>query len=185
MIGAPRAPTADGIWDARHVGTDARRVVTIRPASPDNASAVSRIYAESSNAAFEAYQPARVVTDELVARWAADLSSPRHDWWVAEAEGSAVGLAGVGPSRDPVGPRVGELDTIAVTPAMWRRGVGRRLMQVANARLDELDYDEAVLWTWRDYDPGYSFYRSLGWMLTDRSRDNEHQICFRRPRGQA
>ena len=66
-----------------------------------------------------------------VARWARDLVSGPVAWWVAESGTSILGLAGTGPSRDPIAPDLGELDTIAVSPSAWRRGVGRRLMEAA------------------------------------------------------
>jgi len=47
----------------------------------------------------------------------------------------------------PVDPAIGELDTIAVLPAAWRRGAGRALMTAVHAALDEQGYERAVLWT--------------------------------------
>ena len=159
-----------------------RPAIAIRAASPDDAPDVARIYVESSNAAFTAYQPHRVLSDELVVRWAGDLGADHHRWWVAESHGVLVAVAGIGPSRDPVAPRLGELDTIAVVPTMWRRGVGTALMWLANEALDADGYESAVLWTWRDYQAAYEFYRSVQWEITDTTRDGGRQVCFRRDR---
>ena len=94
---------------------DTRSGLTIRSASAADAEVVVRIYIDSWNASFGELlsQADRTVTPELVARWRRDLSRPvPHRWWVAERSGSIVGGAGIGPSRDPVDPSIGELDSI-------------------------------------------------------------------------
>ena len=58
----------------------------------------------------------RVLDPEQVARWSRDLDAGRVQWWLAESGGSVVGFVGTGPSRDPIDPDLGELDTIAVAP---------------------------------------------------------------------
>ena len=168
------------IWDAQYVTLLPGTEVTIRPATAADATVAAAIYVESSNAAFRPYQPDRVLSPELTARWAADLTSEAQRWWVAELNETVVGVAGIGPSRDPVCPHVGELDTIAVRTNLWRRGVGTALIGVVNDALDNSTYAEAVLWTWRDYEQGYTFYRSAGWELTDMTRDGGRQVCFHR-----
>jgi GNAT superfamily N-acetyltransferase len=78
-----------------------------------------------------------------------------------------------------VDPALGELDTIAVDPPYWRHGVGTALVQKA---VDELrsDYDEAILWTLANYPRGQNFYARTGWTLTGVTRDNGHQVSYRR-----
>jgi len=52
-----------------------------------------------------------------ILRWRTALASRfLSRWWVAERDGSIVGLIGIRPSRDPIDPTLGEVDTIAVDP---------------------------------------------------------------------
>ena len=105
--------------------------LTIRSATPADVDDVTRIYIDSWNAGYGELlsQADRTVTPDLVERWSHDLARPvPHRWWVAERMGSIVGVAGIGPSRDPVDPQLGELDTIAVDAPYWRTGIGRTLM---------------------------------------------------------
>lgn len=90
-------------------------------------------------------------------------------WWLAERDHSVVGFAGTGPSHDPIGPGLGELDTIAVAPSAWRRGAGRHLMHAALDDLLDAGYREGILWTLADYERGREFYRPPGGALPARS----------------
>jgi len=155
----------------------------IRPAVPDDAEAVARIYIDSWNAGFGELmsQPNRTVTTELVERWRHDLAQPTpHRWWVAQHEGSIVGFAGIGPSRDPVDSQLGELHAIAIDPPYWRKGIGRALISLALQHLVSDGYREAVLWTVEGYERGIAFYEAMGWSRDGGVRDNGRQIRFRR-----
>jgi ribosomal protein S18 acetylase RimI-like enzyme len=134
------------------------------------ASAASAASADSQPAATSARTRTgpRVATTPRVARW-----------WVAARCGAIAGFVGIGPSRDPVDPELGELDTIAVDPAHWRSGVGTALMRTALGALDDDGYREAILWTLADYDRGQRFYLSTGWTPDGGTRDNGHQVSFR------
>src|SRR5215203_5474330 len=102
---------------------------TIRTASASDASSIARIYVDSWNTGFTGLMPARQLTTELIARWERDITMPfPQRWWVAETDTALVGFVGIGPSRDPIDPALGELDTIAVAPVYWRRGIGRALL---------------------------------------------------------
>jgi GNAT superfamily N-acetyltransferase len=141
---------------------------------------VARIYIDSWNEGFGALMPARTLTPEVVARWERDLTvSPRRHWWVAEVNEVIVGLIGICPSRDPLDPNLGELDTIAVDPAWWRAGVGRALMAVALRALEAAGYREAVLWTLANYAQGQRFYEATGWRVDGGVRDEGRQVCYR------
>ena len=109
-------------------------------------------------------QPNRTVTPDLLRRWKDDLAQPvPHRWWVAEHEGSIVGLVGIGPSRDPVDPELGELDSIAVDPPYWRKGIGKALISLALQHLVSDGYREAIVWTVEGYERGIAFYEAMGW----------------------
>jgi GNAT superfamily N-acetyltransferase len=154
---------------------------TIRRAGAADAPIVARIYVDSWNVGFEGLMPARELTTELVARWERALVAPvPHRWWVAEAGGSLAGFAGIGPSRDPIDLDLGELDTIALDPAWWRRGIGSALMAVAVGWLRVDGYREAVLWTLAGYQRGQRFYEAVGWRLDGGVRDEGRQVRYRR-----
>jgi N-acetylglutamate synthase-like GNAT family acetyltransferase len=124
--------------------------------------------------------PPRVLNREQVARWSRDLNAGPVQWWVAESGESVVGFAGTGPSRDPIDPDLGELDTIAVAPSAWRHGVGRRLMDSALADLRGAGYRDGILWTLAGYEQGRKFYEATGWRASGEVRDARRQIAFRR-----
>ena len=153
--------------------------VDVRAAGPADAGEVARLYVASSNAGFGAGNP-RPLTDELVRRWAADLAPGAQRWWLAELDGVVVGFVGIGPSRDPVDPRLGELDTIAVDPDHWRRGIGRTLLRLAERELRADGYPEAILWTAAGYDLGHRFYAAMGWALDGGTRHEGAHVRFRR-----
>lgn len=156
-------------------------MTTVRTARLDDVGAVVDTYVTSWNAAFVGFLPTpRVVTAELVDRWADELTSPHpYRWWVAEADGAVVGFAGIGVSRDPIDPELGELDTIAVAPSSWRRGVGTALMSVAVDHLRNDGYVTAVLWTVAGLAQAERFYKKMGWRSDTVTRDDRRQIRYR------
>lgn len=156
--------------------------LTIRSATPADAEAVVRIYIDSWNAGFGALlsQADRTVTPDLIERWRYDLAQPvPHRWWVAERMNSIAGFVGIGPSRDPVDARLGELDTIAVDPSHWRIGIGKALISVASRYLIVDGYDEAIVWTVEGYERGIAFYEATGWSRDGGVRDEGRQIRLR------
>ncbi len=160
-----------------------RPLLNIRPATPADADIVVRIYVDSWNTGFgELLSRAnRTVTPELIERWRHDLAQPvPHRWWVAEQRGSLVGFVGIGPSRDPVDPRIGEIDTIAVDPPYWRKGIGKALISLAVQHLVSDGYRKAILWTVEGYEQGIAFYEAMGWTRDGGVRDNGRQVRFRR-----
>ncbi len=156
----------------------------IRSASTTDAEAVARIYIDSWNAGFGELieQPDRIVTPEHIECWRGDLAkSAPHRWWVAEHAGKIVGFVGIGPSRDPVGATLGELDTIAIDPSYWRRGIGKALASIAFRHLVANGYDDAIVWTVEGYEQGIAFYEAMGWKRDGGIRDNGRQVRLRRP----
>ena len=149
---------------------------------PTDVDEVTRIYIDSWNAGYGELlsRVDRTVTPDLVERWSNDLARPApHRWWVAERMGSIVGVVGIGPSRDPVDPHLGELDTIAVDPPHWRTGIGRGLMSLALQYLVSDGYNEAIVWTVEGYERGIAFYEATGWRRDGGVRDEGRLIRFR------
>ena len=157
--------------------------LTIRPATTADTEVIVRTYIVSWNAGFGSLlsQDNRTVTEELTERWRHDLSRPLpYRWWVAERGASIVGFIGIGPSRDPVDPWLGEVDTIAVDEPHWRMGVGTALMSVAVRHLVSDGYHDAILWTVEGYERGITFYEAMGWRRDGGVRDGGRQVRFRR-----
>ncbi|MGW1340171.1 N-acetyltransferase family protein [Kribbella sp. NPDC002412] len=150
--------------------------LAIRPALVEDAPRITQVYVDSWNAGFGELMPPAVLDDARIARWAGDLTA--GSWWVAERDGVIAGFTGIGPSRDPVDPQLGELDTIAVDPPYWRTGVGTALMHTALEALAAA-YPEAILWTLANYPQGQRFYESTGWHPDGQTRDNGHQLSYR------
>ena len=157
--------------------------IAMRPATPADVDEIVRIYVDSWNAGFgKLLSPAdRTVTPDLVERWTRDLALPvPHRLWVAERQGSIVGFVGIRPSRDPVDPRLGEIDTIAVEPGHWRTGVGTALMSLALRYLLSDGYSDAIVWTVEGYKRGIAFYETMGWRRDGGVRDEGRQMRFSR-----
>ena len=83
-----------------------------------------------------------------------------------------------GRARRPVRPGLGELDTIAVDPAHWRRGVGGALMAVALADLAPR-FREAILWTVAGNERALGFYRATGWVASGGTRAGGREVSLR------
>jgi GNAT superfamily N-acetyltransferase len=137
-------------------------VIGLRRPTDSDVDALARIYIDSWNRGFGDLMGYRTHSRERRDRWQQEIHDPAVTWMVAEIGGDVVGFCGVGPSRDPVDPALGELQTIAVDPPSWRRGVGRVLMKDALGCL-RLAYDSAILWTVAGYQRGHAFYGALGW----------------------
>ncbi len=159
--------------------SDRSSELTVRPATPHDAETIVRIYVDSWNSGFGTLVQSIEADAARIDRWRGALAeSPPARWWVAERDGAIVGFVGIRPSRDPIDPTVGELDTIAVAPAAWRTGIGRALMSVALEWLRSDGYRSALLWTLRPYPRGESFYQATGWQLNGASRRGERQVRY-------
>ena len=124
-------------------------------------------------------QANRTITPEPIESWNHDLAQPvPHRWWVVEQMGSFVGVVGIGPRRDLVDPQIGELDTIAVDPPDWRKGIGKALISLALQHLVSDGYREAIHWTVEGHERGIAFYEAIRWTRDDGVRDNGRQSVF-------
>ena len=151
----------------------------IRATGPGDVDAIVRIYVDSWNAGFGSRMPAIEADAARISRWRKELAeSSATRWWLAERGDDIVGFVGIGPSRDPIDPSLGELDTIAVDRGAWRSGVGKALMSVALEALRSEGYHSAVLWTLNDYPQAESFYVATGWRLNGATRRDGQQVRY-------
>ena len=106
----------------------AKSAVSIRPATPADIAAITRIYAHSvrtGTASFELEPP-----DEAeMARRMQALLDGGYPYIVAEIDGVLAGYAYAGSYRPRPAYRFSVEDSIYVDPAAQRRGVGRALLE--------------------------------------------------------
>ncbi len=153
--------------------------ISLREATLEDTEAIVAIYVESSNMSYEGRDPWREVTPARIIQWRHDLSTATPTrWWAAEESGSIVGFIGIGPSRDLVEKGLGELDTIAVAPTHWHRGIGKLMMVRAIEGLRESGFNKAILWTHADYPLAERFYRSTGWVRSPYTRQSGKHVRY-------
>lgn len=140
-------------------------MVTVRPATAEDADAIGRVHAETWRAAYAGVFPEAAFDVEerrrWWRRWFAQEPRPRAATFVAELDGEVVGFAGVGASREEDG--VGELYTIYVDPGRWGTGAGRALIADAESSLAGSGFAEAMLWVLEGNERAERFYRAAGW----------------------
>jgi phosphinothricin acetyltransferase len=101
--------------------------IIIRPATPDDIAAVTRIYADAvlnGTASFEIEPPDQA---EMTRRQAALLNNG-YPYLTAEIEGVVAGYAYAGPYRSRPAYKWSVEDSIYVAPQMHRKGIGRLLL---------------------------------------------------------
>ena len=177
--------------------------VRVREARASDAAAIGRVRHASWQAAYSGLMPADYLAGLSVdgfvlsaRRMLEQQAAGRISVFVAEVGGVVAGFATVGPSRDDdaAGPdhgargearngtqtgaggahgAVGELWAIYLDPKFWGLGVGRRLQDVALARLREDGYAEATLWVLAANTGSRAFYERTGWRADGRTSEIE------------
>ncbi len=158
----------------------------VRPARHQEAGEVARIQRASWGRAGSAVVPAsvldRLVSDEVVSRWADTIQAPPtpgHHVLVARERDTIVGVVAFGPAEEadtPVenGPKeiatgqsdigpTGEIATLLVEPRWGRRGHGSRLLAatVDMARTDVVV--QLITWVPENDVTARTFFASAGW----------------------
>jgi ribosomal protein S18 acetylase RimI-like enzyme len=144
--------------------------ITIRPARPDDAASVARVYIDSWHDTY-----AGVLSSQLLcamtpngqaARWQATICARgRERVIVAEHEGyGIVGMSSFGPARDGAAGFDGEIYTLYVDPSFFNRGVGKKLLEAAFADMRRRSYSSCIIWA-HAKNPARFFYEAMGGRL--------------------
>ncbi len=137
--------------------------VVLRRAEPSDAAAIADVWLRSFGAALPSVR--RANSEDEVRRWIRDVLVPRHDAWVAEADGAVVGVLALS---------AGWLDQLYLDPAWRGRGLGDRLIALAK----RLRPAGLQLWTFQVNEPAQRFYERHGFVVverTDGSRNEERE----------
>jgi GNAT superfamily N-acetyltransferase len=150
----------------------------IRPATLEDSAALAEAHVRSWRAAYrgvvpDAYLDALSV-EGCAARWRNALRQGQRDVAVCEVDGALVGFVSVEPSRDAdCNPGTGEVVAIYIDPAVWRRGLGRRLMDWAKDVARRRGWQRLTLWVLRDNAQARAFYEAAGFHLDGAARDHD------------
>ena len=141
----------------------------IRAARPDDALGVAQVHVRSWQAAYKGLLP----TDYLDSLRAEDRAS-RYDFsatdptapftLVAVEDGLIRGFATIGASPDSPTLKTGKLMALYVDPDVWRKGVGRVLIDRARGELHRRGFADAVLWVLDGNIRAEAFYEHDGWI---------------------
>ena len=74
--------------------------------------------------------------------------------WVAEVDGEIIGFVGIGPGRERETAEETELYFLYLVPASRRLGIGKQLLDAADAK---------HLWVWDDFKTTRKFYAAQGY----------------------
>ena len=152
--------------------------MAVRAATPNDITAIARVQVASWHGVYRGLIPDevidRITVERRIVQWTAFFQRADHDeaLIVADHDGSVVGMASLGVSRDGDfdGTRVGEVRAIYVAPDHWGHGHGRELMVGAEDWLRRRDFAEAMLWVLEGNRRARRFYDTAGWAVDGASK---------------
>lgn len=146
----------------------------IRPAAHADVSTIAALHRTTAVHAYAGIFPPEAPKPEqagLERDWAARVGPerpPKQAVFVAEDQGSIVGIVVAGP--DPDRPDVGHLSRLYVHPDRWHHGIGTSLHQRAVDHLRAQGYRSATLWVLEANRRTRSWYERRGWRQTARRK---------------
>lgn len=142
--------------------------VTIRDARPGDLAAIAGVFIACWRTSYAGWLPDQLTEmyDQEGAEtlWRRVLEEPRagsSTFVAVDADRAILGVVRAG--RDPDEPSVGHIYSLYVDPAVQGRGVGSRLLLVANEWLRAEGLEEATLWVFAANGSALRFYARLGW----------------------
>ncbi len=124
-------------------------MLTIRPATPEDAPAIAHVHVASWRSTYTGLIPDEFLLaldeGERTAQWRQRLTLDVVVL-VAEQDGNAIGFAGGGPVREPLEGYDAELYTLYVLVEAQRQGVGTRLLAELAAALHARRFESMLAW---------------------------------------
>jgi ribosomal protein S18 acetylase RimI-like enzyme len=150
--------------------------MVLRIAEIRDAEKLAQVHVASWQAAYRGLVPDAfldgMTIEKRTAAFTDALKIHSEETYLLEEGDAPIAILTIGPSRDTDLDvhRVGELWGIYVTPAWWRRGIGRRLVQEAKARLITRGYEQIVIWVLAGNVSARRFYEAMGFDLDGASK---------------
>ncbi len=145
----------------------------IRYATLTDASAISTIYQQATQRAYQEFMPEADIYSRLLDRlepfWARKLAllpAKEHRLLVAQYEDQVVGFVEIGAVTSPleeVPEDTAELHFLFVAPTFMGGGIGSQLLARATELFQEDGYRQAILWVFSRNRQARRFYERHGW----------------------
>lgn len=155
--------------------------MNIRPAAPDDATAVAAVHVASWQGAYRGVFPDDVLDGPELAvsrlgQWQRILGEPRPgavDLVAEDGAAQVVGLLHAGATRDDDGgPQTAEVFAIYASPDAWGTGAGRELMTAALDRFRAAGYTDVTLWVLDSNERARRFYERAGFTPDGATKDD-------------
>jgi len=142
----------------------------VRAALPEDCRAVASVHVASWQAAYTGILDggflAGLSIDRREDSWRQVLSAADSELLIGCEDGSVVGFASFGRSRDAdAPPRRGELWALYVHPRSWSTGAGRELWSAAHARMQSQQATSISLWVLESNARAVRFYSVAGFAV--------------------
>lgn len=143
--------------------------VSIRPAAPEDVTAVLRVAERSWQRAYGGFLPERAIDAAMEEWYDADRTRAAVDredvsFFVAERDGDVVGFVRGRPSE---GEQVVTLGALYVEPERWGAGIGSALLDEFETYWSERGFEQASFRVLAENRVGTSFYRKHGYEAVD------------------
>lgn len=151
--------------------------MNIRRAQESDAPSLAKVHVDSWVAAHRGLVPESVFQcfthQSRTEHFRQSLATGPEETYLAEENGNVMGFLILGACRDPDVnvDRTGEIWGIYISPAHWRKGLGKRLLEEAQNTLKSRGYKEAVLWVLKRNQGARRFYEAMGFGLDGRTKD--------------
>lgn len=128
----------------------------------DSFDAISRVYAMSWKVAYCQMVPQRYLDELSEVRWAPLMQKEKDRLLLVIDGGEIIGAATYGAAREKNYAGWGEIVSLYLLPAYYRKGIGSRLLQRAAKELANLGFDQIYLWVLRENQAARRFYEANG-----------------------
>jgi len=139
----------------------------IRKATSEDSLALGHVYCNSWKKGYKNIIP-QLFLDSLTSENCAPKPERINcnNNYIAEENGSVIGLVNFGEARDKDAGNMGELRSIYVIPEFWGKGVSRELFQAAVSELEKSGYSGFYLWVLKENGRARGFYEKMKMMCS-------------------
>ena len=148
-------------------------MLILREPTVEDRLAVARVHVRSWQIGYQGLMPSdyleQLRPEDRAAHYTfGEPTSVSSHWTVALEKDRLIGFVNSGRCRDSDTQDHGEIFALYVDPDFWRQGVGRALMESAQANFRQMGWHTANLWVLEGNMRAIDFYEREGW-----SRDGE------------